>query len=47
MKIFHMYGENDSMKKFIPFIINEIKNNVPYIDLTEGDQKRTLFSLMM
>ena len=35
-----MYGENDSMKKFIPFIINEIKNNVPYIDLTEGDQKR-------
>jgi len=40
MKIFHMYGENDSPQKFIPFIIEKIKSNVSIIDLTPGLQTR-------
>lgn len=40
MKIFHMYGENDAPGKFIPFIIQELKNNVESIDLTLGEQTR-------
>lgn len=40
MKIFHMYGENDSLQKFIPFIIEKIKSNVSIIDLTPGLQTR-------
>lgn len=40
MKIFHMYGENDSPGKFVPFIINRIKNNMESIDLTNGEQSR-------
>ncbi len=40
MKIFHMYGDNDSNHKFIPSIVDKIKNNVKSIDLTKGEQKR-------
>tara|TARA_B110000902_G_C14233125_1_gene559640 strand:- start:630 stop:1505 length:876 start_codon:yes stop_codon:yes gene_type:complete len=40
MKVFHMYGENDSPQKFIPFIIEKIKSNVSIIDLTPGLQTR-------
>ena len=40
MKIFHMYGDNDSNHKFIPSIVEKIKNNVKSIDLTKGEQKR-------
>jgi nucleoside-diphosphate-sugar epimerase len=40
MKIFHMYGENDAGKKFIPFIINEIKSDITEIELTPGEQIR-------
>lgn len=40
MKVFHMYGENDAKTKFIPFIIDAIKNNTLSIDLTAGEQTR-------
>tara|TARA_A100001011_G_scaffold326526_1_gene350113 strand:- start:1067 stop:1957 length:891 start_codon:yes stop_codon:yes gene_type:complete len=40
MKIFHMYGENDSPGKFVPQILNKIINNYPKIDMTPGLQTR-------
>ena len=40
MKIFHMYGEDDSPQKFIPFIIEKIKSDVSILDLTPGLQTR-------
>jgi len=40
MVIFHMYGENDSINKFIPNIIKLLKDNQDSIDLTPGDQIR-------
>jgi nucleoside-diphosphate-sugar epimerase len=40
MKIFHMYGPNDSSNKFIPQIISRLKNDEPTIDLTAGEQTR-------
>ena len=40
MKIFHMYGENDAISKFIPQMIHRLENNDKSIDLTSGDQKR-------
>ena len=40
MKVFHMYGEEDSPSKFIPFIINKIKSNESNLDLTPGLQIR-------
>ena len=40
MKVFHMYGENDAKTKFIPYIIDELKNNTLKIDLTPGKQTR-------
>lgn len=40
MKVFHMYGENDAPGKFIPFVIEKIKNNANSIELTPGEQSR-------
>jgi len=40
MKIFHMYGEGDSLTKFIPQIISKINENISFIELTEGNQTR-------
>ena len=40
MKIFHMYGPNDSENKFIPLIIDKIKKNTKMIDMTSGIQTR-------
>ena len=40
MKIFHMYGSNDSENKFIPLIIDKIKKNTKNIDMTSGIQTR-------
>ncbi|MEN8907986.1 MAG: NAD-dependent epimerase/dehydratase family protein, partial [Clostridiales bacterium] len=40
MKLFHMYGPNDSSHKFIPQMINAINNNIESIKLTQGDQER-------
>ena len=40
MKIFHMYGKEDSKNKFVPSIVNKIKNDHPEINLTSGEQTR-------
>lgn len=40
MKIFHMYGPDDSQDKFIPQIASNLKNNEPYVDITLGEQMR-------
>lgn len=40
MKIFHMFGENDAPSKFIPFVINKLKSNEQYLELTAGEQTR-------
>jgi nucleoside-diphosphate-sugar epimerase len=40
MKIYHMFGKNDSSSKFIPFLIEKIKTNTPFLDLTPGLQTR-------
>ena len=40
LKIFHMYGPDDSSDKFIPQITEELKNNLPHIDITLGEQTR-------
>ena len=40
MKIFHMFGENDSPSKFIPYLIDTISREELYIDMTPGMQTR-------
>lgn len=40
MRLDHFYGPFDKPIKFIPFILRELKNKVPAIHLTQGDQKR-------
>jgi CDP-paratose synthetase len=40
MKIFHMYGPDDAPTKFIPSIISRLNNRDPFIETTEGEQKR-------
>ena len=40
MKIFHMFGENDSPSKFIPYLIDKILRNEKSIDMTPGLQTR-------
>lgn len=40
MRIFHMYGPGDSKNKFVTWIIEELVNNKPVIDLTFGEQVR-------
>lgn len=36
----HMYGEDDSDSKFIPFVVKSLHDNVPELKLTSGEQKR-------
>lgn len=40
MKVFHMYGPNDSKEKFVTQMLIKLINNEPYIDLTPGEQLR-------
>lgn len=40
MRLEHIYGEDDDAEKFIPYIINSIKNKVPEIRLSEGLAER-------
>lgn len=40
MKIFHMYGPNDSLHKFVSSIIKSLMENIPFINLTPGEQMR-------
>ena len=39
-RIEHMYGDMDDDNKFIPWVIKNCRDNVPYINLTLGEQKR-------
>lgn len=40
LKIFHMYGNEDSITKFIPSIVSKINNKEAHISLTKGEQTR-------
>jgi nucleoside-diphosphate-sugar epimerase len=40
LKLEHMYGPKDDNTKFVTWIINQMLQNIEYIDLTEGIQKR-------
>ena len=40
MKLFHVYGPGDSKDKFVTQIADALKSNIPFIDLTTGEQKR-------
>lgn len=40
IKLEHMYGPNDDKSKFISYLLKQCTDNVQYIPLTEGIQKR-------
>lgn len=40
MRIEHMYGPGDDSKKFMNWVLSQLRNNVPSIELTKGEQKR-------
>ena len=40
MRIYHMYGPNDSFSKFVPMMLKQLVNNKPNIQLTLGQQSR-------
>jgi len=40
LKIEHMYGPKDDTAKFVPWVLSQLKDNVPEIKLTLGEQKR-------
>lgn len=40
MKLEHVYGERDSGSKFIPYVVEQCRNNVPVLALSKGTQKR-------
>jgi nucleoside-diphosphate-sugar epimerase len=40
MKLEHMYGPKDDIAKFVPWVIEQLKQNRDKIELTEGKQER-------
>lgn len=40
LKIEHMYGPKDDATKFVPWVLSQLKANVPEIKLTLGEQER-------
>lgn len=40
LRLEHMYGPGDDNKKFLPWLIEQLANSVPSIDLTAGEQLR-------
>lgn len=40
MKLYHMFGTDDSPTKFVSTIVDQLKRNVKELELTEGIQKR-------
>lgn len=40
LRLEHVYGENDRLDKFIPWVESKLKENAPYLDLTAGEQIR-------
>ena len=41
-----VYGPGDSLTKFTPWLINQLKTNVKSIALTEGNQKRDFINII-
>lgn len=40
MKLHHVYGHGDSLNKFVPFLIQNLKKNIKSLDMTQGEQIR-------
>jgi len=40
LKIFHLYGPGDNKNKFVPWIIEQLQQSKPFINLTPGKQLR-------
>jgi nucleoside-diphosphate-sugar epimerase len=40
MKPEHMYGPKDDVKRFVPWVINQLEKNEKQINLTSGIQER-------
>lgn len=40
LRIEHMYGENDDISKFVPWILSQLQAKTPEIALTSGAQQR-------
>ncbi len=40
LKLEHMYGPKDDSTKFVPWVLSQLKSNVPEIKLTKGEQLR-------
>ena len=40
LKIEHMYGSKDDTNKFVPWVLSQLRENVPEIKLTLGEQYR-------
>jgi nucleoside-diphosphate-sugar epimerase len=40
MKLEHMYGPKDDTTKFVPWVLSQLKQHVPQIRLTKGEQQR-------
>jgi nucleoside-diphosphate-sugar epimerase len=40
LKLEHIYGTHDHPDKFVTMLLHKLKNKEPFIDLTEGNQKR-------
>lgn len=40
LKLEHMYGSKDDTTKFVPWVLSQLKTNVPVIKLTLADQER-------
>jgi len=40
LKLEHMYGPKDDATKFVSWLLSQLKDNVPEINLTSGEQRR-------
>ncbi len=40
LKLEHMFGPKDDATKFVPWVLSQLKANVPEIKLTKGEQER-------
>ena len=40
MKLFHVYGQGDTLSKFVPYLIQNIKKNKKELEMTPGEQTR-------
>lgn len=45
LRVEHLYGPGDSSDKFIPWVLAQMRNQVPSIDLTHGHQTRDFITV--